>query len=186
MTDELQGWVNTAVKEALPSAGTFTLAEVAEGVLARLRKENPRRFNEWLRANATVLLADQIRKMLGAERSHARKAAERGVFAEYANSQARALQAGGALPVRPEELLWNQRQAVNDKDEWKFEHEMTKEDVLFVAKGHDVRRKQAAMQQAFYEAVARKLRPGKMVADVFTPESYFNIRESLASPAPAA
>ncbi|HEY3718329.1 MAG TPA: hypothetical protein VGL39_27720 [Jatrophihabitantaceae bacterium] len=167
-------WMNGEVRAAVPESGPFVPAELAIKIVDRLERSDPEQFAAWLRQNAVVLLTDQIGRMLRSERATARASAGPSAFAEWADKSG----ADGSLPS-PALRLWNQRQCVNDANEWKREFELTKPDALHIASREETRGRAALMQGAFYKAVAKKVPNGQTIADVFTPETYQAMRDSI-------
>ena len=140
----------------------------AERIVSRLRTTDRDLLTGWLDAVAVAVVAEQVRHHDGAVRSHARAVAGRDEFSRAAAAG----DVSGFLDAR----------FVVDEDRHRMPlRDLTREHLLFVAKGYDATAKSARMEAAFFRAVAKKVGTST-VGEVFTEAQISEMHRSIAKP----
>jgi hypothetical protein len=159
-----------AVIDAETSHGPYVSRVIAREIVEKLEANDAELLDGWLREHAEQLVWQAINDRDRSMRSSARATSSRSAFAAAANAaEGGDGQALGRFLSCP--------YVTEDGSRLRLA-ELTHADLLFVAKGYDAQSKQAAMEAAFFAALARKVRKGT-VADHFTEERIAELRRSL-------
>jgi hypothetical protein len=153
------------------ATGEYVSSVVAGQIVEKLTQTDPELLIGWMQAQAVTLVHQMINDRDRSRRTQARTAGPRSVFAGAAKAaeQGQPAQLYGLLATH---------YAVNDDDLRKPLAAMTSADLTFVSAGYQKRASDAAMEAAFFNALARKVGKGT-VADHFTNEQLTAMRDSL-------
>lgn len=155
-----------AVLEA-ETAATEPAPIVAARVVEKLRVTDPDLLGGWLDLNAVHAVRDAITHIDRSVRAHVRGTEGRGVFADAVKNGTVA----GWLSDRV-------KYVISPEGDRKPLRLMTHDELCFVANGYGDSAKAHLMEQAFFTALARKVKTGN-VSDHFTEEQVQKLRESI-------
>jgi len=133
------------------------LAVEAHLLVEKLRRSDPDTLAKWLDDRAEELVARHMQSLLVSERGLDRHRRRGRTFAKFVGQDG--------------EQTWDEfalEYCVNDANEWKPVRLMTKADCQFVAADRERRAKANGLEAAFMRALARRLKAGQTVGDVFT------------------
>lgn len=153
------------------ATGTYVPGVVAVEIVEKLRANDPDLLAGWLDAQAPQILRHAINLRDASQRTAARHARPRSVFAE----DAAAAEAG-----EPERLAgWLGTRFTVEDGSRKPLAEMAKDDLLFVADAYEARARENKLTAAFAKAIARRVGTG-VVGDHFTDEQLSTMWDSLS------
>jgi hypothetical protein len=153
------------------ASGEYISGVVAVEIVGKLRANDPDLLGGWLDAQAVTLVHQAVNDRDRSLRARARTTGPRSVFAEAASRHER----GDSSAL---ESMLDAPYVVNAEDLRKPLGAMTSSDLTFVADGYRGRAASAAMEAAFFAALAKKVGSGT-VADHFTDEKLSELRASL-------
>jgi len=149
----------------------FVLAVEAEKAVAELREKHGPTLRHWLDENAARFVTERMGEHLRSERA---KTVRRRNPRAFAGAEA-AFQAGDAHAF--DDVL-DVSYCVNGEKEWKPFRSMTRDDCEYVAVDYEKDAAASAMEAALMRQVAKKLRNGQTVGDVFTAEQVARMRQA--------
>jgi hypothetical protein len=153
------------------ATGTYVPTVVASAIAEKLRATDPDLLVGWLDAQAEQILRHAINLRDCSQRTAARHARPRSVFA----ADAEAAEAG-----EPERLAgWLGTRFTVEDGSRKPLAEMGREELLFVADAYEARARENKLTAAFAKAIARKVKTG-VVGDHFTDEQLSTMWDSLS------
>jgi len=153
------------------AVGEYVSGVVAAEIVGKLKANDPDLLIGWLGAQAIALVHQAINERDRSRRTHARTAAPRSVFSAAAERHERG-------DVQPLYRLLDTHYAVNQENLRKPLANMNGGDLEFVSARYQERATDAAMEAAFFAALARKVGTGT-VAEHFTEEQLRTMRASL-------
>ena len=153
------------------AAGEYVAAVVANQIVDKLYATDLDLLTGWLHAQAVPLVHQMINDRDRSRRTAARTYTPRSVFNDAATEH----KAGNPVPLFG---LLETHYAVNGANLRKPLASMTGTDLKFVADRYQERANDAALESAFFAALARKVGDGT-VADHFTEEKLREMRASL-------
>lgn len=153
------------------ATGTYVPTVVAAHIAEKLRETDPELLAGWLDAQAEQILRHAINLRDCSQRTAARHARPRSVFAK----DAAAAEAG-----EPERLVgWLSTRFTVEDGSRKPLAEMQREDLLFAGDAYEARARENKLTAAFLKAISRKVKTG-VVADHFTDEALTAMWDSLS------
>jgi len=153
------------------ATGEYVSYVVAGHIVEKLTETDPELLIGWMQAQAVTLVHQMINDRDRSRRTHARTAGPRSVFAGAAQKH----EQGNPAPLSG---LLATHWVVNGDDLRKPLAAMTSDDLTFVSADYRKRASDAAMEAAFFAALARKVGRG-VVSDHFTNEQLQKMRDSL-------
>lgn len=164
--------MNDAIDKGRTELGVYTSRELAEHVVEALSEHDPRLMRDWLDLQSVSLLHSWINAQDRGERTHQRTVSSRSVFAKAAAE----LEGGDSAPI----TSWLSVRYVVESGDRMCLADMTKGDLVYVAGRYRDRAENSLMQAAFIEALAKKIKGDKTVADVYTEEDIARMWYSLS------
>ena len=145
---------------------------LAERLVEKLRKNDPKLLRGWLDAQAVHFLRDAINHRDRSIRSHARATRGRSVF----NDAAKQFEAGNADLLR--ETAWIDAQYTLADGSRPVLGDLGPEDLDWLADDYEQREASNRMEKAFIRAIRKKVPDGK-VRDHLTEDQIRSIRSAL-------
>jgi hypothetical protein len=153
------------------ACGEYVSGIVAAQIVEKLRVNDPDLLIGWLGAQAVALVHQAINERDRSRRTHARTAGPRSVFAQAAEKHERG-------EVAPLYRLLDTHYSVNSENLRKPLASMNGGDLEYVSGSYQARASDAAMEAAFFAALARKV-GDDTVAEHFTEDQIREMRASL-------
>lgn len=169
MTRDYGGEMRALIDAA--ATGTYVPGVVAHELVEKLRANDPKLLSGWLDFQAENFVREAINHRDRSERSHARYARPRSVFA----ADAEAAEAGE--PERLQSWL-DARFTIQDGNRTPL-RDMTREDLIFAGSTYDDRARENKLTATFLKVIAKKVGT-KTVGDHFTDEQLAAMWDSLS------
>lgn len=163
-------------KKLVDDRDSYVLRDVANEALVWCEQNDPELLQGWLALQAEDMMWHALSRMQAGERARATRVNQHAVFQDALRS---ASSGDNQTKARDYLSMLDARFACNPGHEHKKYGLMTKEEVLYVATTYQRLENRSRLRRMFHEAVARELKEGETVQDVFSPHRLMGIQREL-------